>query len=758
MNHRLLQQALQAHQSGDQKLAEQRYLKLIKAQPTHAQAHYLLGLLYRQTDNPSSAIKHLKLAKKLQSQETTYTLNLVNALLDYGQLDEAQHYIEQQLLTASHDAEWLRLRGDCALFSSKFNIAQHYYEQSLEVNQSAWLTWFRYGVSLQEQQSWQAAEAAYYETLKHLPADQDNSEILYNLGNLMFSQHLFTKAIDFLSILCETKPLFLNAWIKLADTLQQLGQLEKTQTLYQQALEHLPQEPALHNRLGNVLLATHQREAARTSFEKALNCDANYSYAIYNLALLDIIDHNYSIAINKLDSALAINPLLYSAVPIRLHLLRQCCRWNEIDEATRQTRELFSLPAHFEIAPFSIITLFDSTADEQRLSAKFYTDYLCKNITALSIKSSQSALNDAEKNSSRIRIGYLSADFQNHATAILLIRTLELHNREKFELFAYSTGMDDGSAMRQRIVAAVDRFYDVSALSDRAIAEQIAADNVAILLDLKGYTQHSRSAVLAYRPAPIQVNYLGYPATMDRRLVDYIIADNIVIPTENDADFNEVVLRLPHCYQPNDNTRLKPERLSRSECNLPENTFIFGAFHQNYKLSRELVGCWLQILKDTSNSVLWCLAPELSSRNAIVDLAEQLQVDKSRIIFADRAGIDAHLARLSCIDLMLDAFPVNGHTTTADALWMGVPVLTCAGNTFISRVAASLLHSCELDELVTTDLQTYQEKAIALAQAPENLQRYKHLLSNVNTLPLFDSARYTRDLDALLSDLYTSHC
>jgi predicted O-linked N-acetylglucosamine transferase (SPINDLY family) len=359
---------------------------------------------------------------------------------------------------------------------------------------------------------------------------------------------------------------------------------------------------------------------------------------------------------------------------------------------------------------------------------------------------------------SKLRIGYLSADFRAHAVASLSVELFEKHDRERFEVFGYSLGPNDASPMRRRLVDAFDQFVDIHDRSYTDGAKQIAADSIDILVDLTGYTKHARTQILALRPATIQVNYLGYPGTMAAPFVDYVVVDDFVVPPDQQPFFTEKLVYLPGCYQVNSRREVSPQTPSRASCGLPENAFVFGAFNSSHKISPSVFEVWMEFLKSIPGSVLWlveknCLAPANLRRHA-----EDCGVSPERLIFAPRIASSEHLARHRLIDLFLDTFPYNGHTTTSDALWAGCPVVTIAGATFASRVAGSLLRAVDLPELVTHTLDEYRGLALRLAQDRARLADLRARLEvRRASAALFDSTAFTRNLEAAFTTMYEIH-
>jgi predicted O-linked N-acetylglucosamine transferase (SPINDLY family) len=348
----------------------------------------------------------------------------------------------------------------------------------------------------------------------------------------------------------------------------------------------------------------------------------------------------------------------------------------------------------------------------------------------------------------RIRVGYLSADLHEHATAHLMVGVFERHDRSRFETFAFSFGRDDNSAMRTRLERAFDRFIDVRAMSDQAVAELVRSLEIDIAVDLKGITLGARTGIFARRPAPVAVSYLGYPGTMGAPYIDYVIADRFVIPEDQQGAFSEQVVTLPDSYQPNDTARSVPERTpTRVEAGLPENGFVFCCFNNSYKITPDVFGVWMRLLHAVEGAVLWLL-----NGPAVANLrreAAERGIAPERLVFAPRASPGEHLARHRLADLFLDTPYCNAHTTASDALWAELPLVTCAGATFASRVAGSLLRAAGLPELVTHSLADYEALALTLARDPVRLAGLRTQLAEGRVrCPLFDTQRITRHIEA----------
>lgn len=429
---------------------------------------------------------------------------------------------------------------------------------------------------------------------------------------------------------------------------------------------------------------------------------------------------------------------------------RDMCEWEEFSAETPRLRAALALGVSGSLPPFQMLSAQGVGAGEQRACSELWTrDRRAKSAAARDDLAFRHNLDARDK----IRIGYLSNDFHDHATLLLLIDSLEAHDRARFELHAFSFGADDGKALRRRLRAAVHAFHDVSALSDIEAARAIHAAGVDILVDLKGFTQGARSGVLMLRPAPIQVNFLGYPGTLGAGLCDYIVTDAYVTPPATAADYAESFAYMPHSYQPHGRAPIAAPP-SRRAAGLPEEGFVFCCFNQPFKFTPPMFDLWRRLLEAAPGAVLWLLASERAEGNLRGEaLARGL--DARRLIFAPDMGQAGHLARLQLADLVLDTAPYGAHTTASDALWAGAPIVTMAGNTFASRVAGSLLCAAGLPELIGADEEDYFAIAHGLAGDPARLAAVKARLRQGRlTAPLFDVAGYTSALERLYEAMW----
>ena len=431
-------------------------------------------------------------------------------------------------------------------------------------------------------------------------------------------------------------------------------------------------------------------------------------------------------------------------------LEREACRWAAADETLAALRPAVrALPADtpLETGAFPH-AVFVNDPLEQLKVARHYALHVARAVPPLPRRNPRA-------HGGRLRIGYLSADFHNHATSQLMVQMLERHDRSAFEVTLLSTGPDDKSAMRLRIQAASEHFEDLRGRSFESMAQRVRELGIDILVDLKGATCDTLMPVLAQRAAPLQVSWLGFPGTSGAPFIDYLIGDPVVTPLADAAHFSEQIAQMPHCYQPNDAQRGLALASTRADWAVPEGALLLCAFHQSYKISAEVFDQWCGLLHAVPGSILWLLQWNTNVQAALTNAARERGVSPERLLFAPILTPQGHLSRLACADIYLDAWPCNAHTTASEALWCGVPVVTIKGATFAQRVAASVLNAVGLDQLVCDDVQAYAQTAIALAHdAPRRAALRAHLHTQRQTSPLFDGAGFALDIEALLQRMW----
>ena len=623
------------------------------------------------------------------------------------------------------------------------------------------------------------AEAArlYAEILKLNP---NQFEPLYALGVLHFQSSSYADAERLLADALKLNPRVADAHYFRGCTLQRLNRNEDAILAFDQALANRPGFVDALMARGVARMAVNRYEDALGDFdailalepqnagawtnrgctlqgmnrnEEALDCFATASELKPDLIEALISGGSVSATLKRFDEAaeryekaLSINPDL-AFVPGNLVLFRQqCCDWRHLD------RDRARIAAGVKagkpvIQPFINVTLSASMADQLQCARASIAYQWPKQPRAL--------WRGERYDHATIRVAYISADFRDHAVARLIAGLFEHHDKARFETTAVSLVPDDGSAMRKRLRGAFDRFIDAERQSDEHVATLLREMETDIAVDLMGFTSGCRPGILGFRPAPVQVNFLGYPGTMAASYVDYIVADRIVIPDEHRAFYSEKIVTLPDAYQCNDRRRMIADTApSRAELGLPERAFVFCCFNNSNKITPEIFSLWMRLLHQVDGSALWLLEDNEAATGNLRREAAARGIAAERLVFAPRVKPAEHLARHRAADLFLDTLPYGAHTTASDALWTGLPVLTCQGSTFAGRVGASLLHAAGLPELITGSLDAYEALALSLARNRDTLRALKEtLLHNRNTCALFDTARFTRHFEAALTTM-----
>lgn len=571
-------------------------------------------------------------------------------------------------------------------------------------------------------------------------------------------------------------------WLGLAVARQKLGALDAAQAAARRAVELQPGLLEARELLGQILLQLQRPAEAAAVYEAAPAGTAfgHDSLLNHGMALVhadraaDAVPLLLRAIALKMDSvpayvrlggafkrlkmfeeasecfrtAVALDPQNLTAHGFLVHLDQFACRWEHFDGdvaaflgALERTRR--EMPQGHECTPFALVAIpHDPLA--MRHAAELEAARQARAVTPLPPAGWR------QREGERLRVGYLSADLYQHATAMLIAEVFERHDRERFEIFVYSHGRDDGSPMRRRLVAAVEHWVEAGPLSAQDTARRIRADGVDLLVDLKGYTQDHRFQTMAYRAAPLQASWLGFPATTGAACIDYFIGDPFVTPLEHAPRYSEKLAQLPVCYQPNDRQRPQPAAATRAQWGLPEDRPVLASFNNVFKITPATWDSWMRILRAVPEAVLWLLDGNEQAKANLRREAMARGVDAGRLLFAPAVPPALHQSRLPLADLMLDTWPCNAHTTASDALWAGLPLLTLTGEIFASRVAGSLLRAVGLEELVTHDVAGYEATAVALLRAPERLAALRRrLVEGRLRHPLFDSARFTADLEAL---------
>jgi protein O-GlcNAc transferase len=724
-----LTKASKLHQAGDLAEAEKLYRAILAHDAGNSEALRWLGLL------------------RYQRGETQAGLNLM----------------QQAVLASPQNADAFHCLGEAYLAQNDYRNAQSCFEKAIEFHPQDLA--FRFAlIQLCFSDGNHEAVCRQCESIisidpKHAEAYNYLGLALRELGKEEASLQAFTKSLD-------VQPLYVDGMVNRANMLRQQGRLDEALALYQRAILVRPKGPSSYNNLGGLLESQGKVDQAIQAYREAIRFDPSFASALTNLANAYDRQELYSLATDAYRQALRCNPTLRAPTIAFTQRLQHLCDWTDLDEMAARVRGMAVTTqpwlANDLMAPFAFICLPNGTTSSEqfqvakqwgaqfkRPAVPFFQQFIERNI----------ALHHLPSPNQRLRIGYLSADLFNHATAWLMTEMLEQHDRERFEVFGYSIGRKDESRIGLRCTQAFDVFRDLNGVSHQAVAEQIASDGIDILIDLKGYTEGAQPQILAYRPAPIQVNYLGYPGTMGVEFIDYILVDEFVVPRDRAPYYSEKLVYLPGCYQVNDSTDGPALPLpTRRDVGLPEDAIVCCTFNSSYKYHPQMFAVWMRLLQANPQVVLWLVerGPSISER--LRDFARSFGIASNRLIFSKSIPHQEHLARISLADLFLDSYPVNAHTTASDALRMGLPVLTLSGEAFVSRVAGSLLNHLGMNDLIANSFEEYERKANILLNSAEVLEQTKQKLrTQLSKSDLFDGEAFARKIEHLYREIWKSY-
>ena len=716
------------------------YDRTLALRPDLAEGYYNRGDTLQNLRHLDEAVASYDRAVDLNPDFVEALLKRGNALQQLGRFAEALDSYDRALVLRPDDAVALLIRGNVVQQLGRFVEALESYDRVLGLRPDYAEALINRGNALQQLGRFAEALESYD---RALALRRNWAPALNNRGNALQQLGHFTEALENYDRALALRPDYVEALCNRGNALQQLGRVTEGLESYDRALALRPDDATALIDRGLALQQLGRFAEALESYDRALALRPDDAVALFNRGTALRFQGKLNEAVVSFGQAAALRPDY--AVAEWFNARQMICDWTNYREDEARARN--AVKARISpFAPFALIAL-SSTPEEQLDCARQVAAGIAVRASALLPRRQPRPIE-------RVRLGYLSADFRQHAVAILMAGLIEHHDRRRFEVVGYSYGSDDHSALRSRLEVAFDQFVDIRDMQHRQAAELIHTDAVDILIDLTGYTGNSRTEILAYRPAPVQINYLGYPGTMGADFIDYIIVDRFVVPTDQQAFFSERLVHLPGCYQCNDDKRAIPARTpSRAECGLPETGFVFCCFNNSYKITPAFFDIWMRLLAAVPDSVLWLSDPWAEGASAWMkaNLAREAAargVMPERLVFAPHLPLPEHLARHRLADLFLDTLPYNAHTTASDALWAGLPVLTCAGNTFAGRVAGSLLRAVGLGELVTTTLEDYEAMALRLARDVELLTRLRERLAqNRRTSPPFNTERYTSNLE-----------
>ena len=694
---------------------------------------------------------------------------------------ELVRQIEHREVDEARFFEYRCLKCDSLLYKEKLDLFDQmsspiFYQSGSEFDQAK--QWFVSGVDAMRRESYEEAEISFQRSLALVPdrpstlanlaaaciklqkfepaleaafrsvaIDQNNPEAWLNCG--LASVHLgkHGEAVGFYQRAINTNPNYADAYVNLGAALQELGKLDEALSNLDKAIALNPHFAEAYSNKGVVLRLMKRMEEALVNYDKAISLNPNHAEAYVNRGTV-LRDMGKPIeAFESYRHAWLIKPGMKYLLGDMVHAQMQLCDWSGLNESIQNIKAgIFK--GDYDASPFTLLGLIDDPALQLKATNLYVED-------KFRLKQTTDVL-PVKKAGRKIRVAYYSADFFNHATSFLMAELFEAHDANRFEIYGFSFGPDVQDEMKQRVSRAFPGFFEVGNKTDQEIARMSREMEIDIAVDLKGYTQDMRTGIFAARCAPIQVNYLGYPGSMGASFIDYVVADETLVPKDYQHFYSEKIVYMPHSYQVNDSGRKISDRnFTRSELGLPPTGFVFCCFNNNYKILPATFESWMRLLAAVDGSVLWLLEDNPAAaanlrRHAIAD-----GVDADRLVFAKRVKLDEHLARHRLADLFLDTVPYNAHTTASDALWAGLPVLTLIGQSFQARVAASLLNAMDLPELITETQEQYVARAIELATDPLRLHAIKEKVGrNRLTSPLFDGKLFARHLEAAYAAMH----
>jgi len=663
-------------------------------------------------------------------------------LHEQGQLERALQLYEQARQLRSEDFRAPYLLGVIALAQGSAQRAVVLLGDALRLNPRSAHAHGELGTALRQLGRHEAAIASYDRAITLEPhgaaAHYGRGEALFDLRRYQDALAEFAQAIA----LAPAAAAF-NAH---GNALFRLQRYRAALDSYDKAVDLKPGYADAHNNRGNALRQLKQYPLARAAYDRALSLDPGYGGCHHNRGDLLNEMRMYPQALADFDRALELKCAVRELPGLRLSAKMHMCEWRDLDA------EVSALSAQIEnneaaSNPFTVMALTDSPSLQRKAAELWVREHFPAALAAPPV------IVPAHR---ELRVGYFSADLHNHATSHLMAGLFELHDRSAIRPILFSYGPDSRDYMRSRLKAACQEFIDVCDMSDAEAARAAREREIDIAVDLKGFTQDGRLGIFAERVAPLQLGYLGYPGTTGAPYIDYLIADRTVVPETERGHYSEKIIFMPHSYQVNDAKRPIADKVfARRDLGLPADAFVFCCFNNNYKIRPGTFDCWMRILQRVEGSVLWLFEDNAAAAHNLRREAVRRNVDAERLVFAPRMMPPEHLARHRAADLFLDTLPCNAHTTASDALWAGLPLITCMGQAFAARVAASLLNALELPQLITRTMAEYEDLAVGLAADRARLARIRQALAAKRiTAPLFDTRLYTRHLQSALAEVH----
>jgi predicted O-linked N-acetylglucosamine transferase (SPINDLY family) len=723
--------------------AERLYRAILRERPGDFEALHLFGALMLQQDRPGEALAPIEAALAIDPASAGTHSNRGLALAALKRSEEALKCFEQAIAIDPGNADAFANRADVLCDLGRADEALEDYERALAIKPHLLSALINRGLALHGRGQNAAALASYEAALA---VDPHNAEALNNRGVVLQALDRGREALASYERALALRPSYVEALFNRGNALLALRRPAEALASYAALLAIDPGFAQAHCSRGHALADLRRYEEALASYQAALALKPDFADAlIHRAGALAKLDRHAEavVAYEKLAATDLRHARFLKDVVSGLSAI---CEWRK-RETLIAPLIAAAVDGSAAVDPFLPLG-FDSTPQQHLKCAMNWLRH--KHIEAKPRK-----WEAASFAGERLRIAYLSADYHRHATAHLIAELFELHDRRRFEIIGISFGPNERSDLRSRLIRSFDRFFDVTTRSDAEAAELIRGLNCHIAVDLKGHTTDARIGILAQRAAPIQVSYLGYPGSCGAQFLDYILADRIVLPLDQQPFYTEAIVHLPDSYQVNDRKRPVGRRPSRSEAGLPEKALVFCCFNNSWKLNPAMFDIWMRLLGAAEGSVLWLFAPNSLVETNLRGEAAARAIDPDRLVFAPPLDMPEHLARVELADLFLDTLPYNAHTTASDALWMGVPVVTCEGNAFAGRVGSSLVHAAGVSELATGSLADYEALARKLALEPDLLRSVRRRLAERRAdCPLFDTDRFCRHIEAAYTAMW----
>lgn len=737
-----MQLALSAYGSGDFATAEKLCRAITKRDGRNFGAFHLLGAAQWALGKGTAALASYDRALTLSRDNVNVLTDRGLALQGLGRFDEALASYDRALAIRPDGITALNNRGSTLQQLERYEEALECFDRVLKLDPSFADAHFNRSVLLERSARYEEAVASLDDVLRLMP---DDVEALNNKGNILLKLKRPEEALAAFDGAISKAPFVPRGWSNRGIALKMLHRFDEALASFDRALGIDPDYVFALNNRGNTFQELHRYSQAVADYDRAVALRPDYVEAHANrgtcLSALGRIEE----ALASFERVLSFQPDHGPALSDAADCSAKLCDFQRYQKYERELPDA-ARGGEACISPFALLNY----SDDEALHAVVAREYWTRNF-----RTTPHVFPSAERRKDKIRIAYFSPDFRLHPVAQTIVGLFESHDRERFEVLGVSYGPSGPDEMRNRVIASLDGFYDVNQKSDRETAALLRDLDVDIAVRLGGYTSHSRPGIFSERAAPIQVNYHGYAATTGTDDMDYIIADAVALPFENQAHYAEKIVHLPGCYLANTELPIGATP-SRAEAGLPEEGFVYCCFNNGWKITPKIFETWMNILQGCPGGVLWLSGMNDTATRNLLGAAKAAAIDPARIIFAPRLSrLDDHLARHQLADLFLDTLPYNAHSTAADALWAGLPVLTCKGGAFAGRVAASLLNAIGLDEMIASDIEGYKSLALRLAQEPEMLADVKRKLArNRETHPLFDRQRFARNIESAYATMW----